>query len=214
MSPLSQLFENNRKWAESMRARDPAYFERLAAGQSPEYLWIGCSDSRVPPCAMLGIEPGGMFVHRNIANVVAPGDSNVLAVITYAVNVLKVKHIIVCGHYQCGGVLAAMQTRSAEQMDSWLWHIKDVEFRHAEALKRIGDEQKRYDRLCELNVVEQVRHVCHASMVQEAWGRGQGLWVHGWMLRLKDGLVIDLGVSACRPEDVEAVDRRVIADDE
>jgi len=195
MRALKHLFDNNRAWAAQMTARDPAFFQRLAALQSPDYLWIGCSDSRVPANQITGLLPGEVFVHRNIANVVAHSDLNCLSVIQFAVDVLKVEHIIVCGHYGCGGVQAAMGEQQLGLIDNWLRHLKDVYRKHEVALNAIPDEAARFDRFCELNVAEQVAHVCQTTMVQAAWGRGQTLSVHGWIYGIHDGLLQDLDLS-------------------
>ncbi|MGE3182448.1 MAG: carbonate dehydratase [Phycisphaerae bacterium] len=191
---LPKLFENNRQWAAQVTQNDPAFFSKLAALQEPDYLWIGCADSRVPANQIIGLNPGEIFVHRNIANVVPHTDFNCLSVIEYAVAVLKVNHIIVCGHYGCGGVAAALQSRPVGLIDNWLRHIRDVRAKHAEALDAIDDDRARLDRLCELNVIEQVNNVCHTSIVQRAWDEGHSLAVHGWIYRLNDGLLQDLHV--------------------
>lgn len=202
MSDLDKLLAQNRCWSEGVRLADPAYFERLAAQQTPEYLWIGCSDSRVPANQVLGLAPGEVFVHRNIANVVAHSDFNSLSVLEYAVHVLKVRHVIVCGHYGCGGVKAALQDHHLGLIDNWLRHIRDVRQKHYEELLGIEDAEERVNRLCELNVMEQVAHVCQTSIVQRAWEDAQELTVHGWIYGLRDGLLKDLGVAAACAEDV------------
>jgi carbonic anhydrase len=201
MSALDYLLQKNRQWAEGMIAQDPAFFQRLAAQQRPKYLWIGCSDSRVPANQIIGLMPGEVFVHRNIANLVVHTDINCLSVIEFAVAVLQVQHIIVCGHYNCGGVQAALGDRQLGLIDNWLRHIRDVREKHTQRLAAIEDEVARRDKLCELNVIEQVQNVCHTCIVQEAWSRGQSLTVHGWIYRLQDGLIRDLGV------DVECCDK-------
>jgi carbonic anhydrase len=193
---LGHLFANNRRWAARTIARDPAFFETLSHQQSPKYLWIGCSDSRVPANEIVDLLPGELFVHRNVANVVVPTDLNCLSVLQYAVEVLAVEHIIVVGHYGCGGVQAAAGTRSFGLIDSWLRHIRDVRDRHAPALAEIAGEQARLDRLCELNVIEQARNVVQTTIVRDAWRRSQALAVHGWIYGLQDGLLRDLGVTA------------------
>ncbi len=202
---IEHLFNNNRNWSERMHAEDPEFFARLVNQQSPQYLWIGCSDSRVPANQVVGLAPGEVFVHRNIANVVVHTDLNALSVIHYAVEILRVKHILVVGHYGCGGVKAAMNDNKTGLTDNWLRHIQDVRDRHLERLQRIDDGAARTDRLCELNAMHQVVNVCQTSVLREAWQRGQSVTVHGWCYSLQDGLVRDLGVSASGRE--EAVER-------
>jgi carbonic anhydrase len=202
MAPLEHLLQKNRRWAEGTVEQDPNFFQRLVAQQRPEYLWIGCADSRVPANQIIGLAPGEVFVHRNIANLVVHTDINCLSVIEYAVEVLKVKHIIVCGHYNCGGVMAAMEDRQVGLIDNWLRHIRDVRQKHADRLAAIGDEAQRRDKLCELNVIEQVQNVCHTSIVQEAWCRGQSITVHGWIYRLHDGIIRDLHVAIASPDEI------------
>ena len=192
---LSQLLENNRNWAKSMLAQDSQYFSRLAQQQSPQYLWIGCSDSRVPANQIAGLAPGEVFVHRNIANVVVHTDLNCLSVIQFAVDILKVRHIILCGHYGCSGVQAAMTKHRIGLSDNWLRHVQDVAAKHAGELSKIQGEQERHRRLCELNARDQVQNIAQCTAVQEAWERGQALDVHGWIYDLKDGLLRDLQVS-------------------
>ncbi len=196
MKTLQHLFENNRTWAERIVREQPDFFEQLSRQQNPEYLWIGCADSRVPANEIINLPPGEVFVHRNIANVVVHTDLNCLSVIQYAVEVLQVKHIIVCGHYGCGGVAAALDTADHGLIDNWLRHIRDVYRYYAAELDAIGEPAARKDRLCELNVVEQVANVCNTTMVRNAWKNGQPLNVHGWIYRLEDGLLHDLGVTA------------------
>ena len=191
MELLSHLFENNRAWAAQMTAQDPAFFDRLAHQQAPRYLWIGCADSRVPATQITGLAPGEIFVHRNVANVVVHTDLNCLSVMQFAVEVLQVEHIIVCGHYGCGGVNAALQNSKLGLIDNWLRHIQDVMRIHAGLLARVDDGHARLDRLCELNVIEQVRNVCATTIVQRAWERGQPLAVHGWLYSIADGLLQD-----------------------
>ena len=191
MELLSHLFENNRAWAAQMTAQDPAFFDRLAHQQAPRYLWIGCADSRVPATQITGLAPGEIFVHRNVANVVVHTDLNCLSVMQFAVEVLQVEHIIVCGHYGCGGVNAALQNSKLGLIDNWLRHIQDVMRIHASLLARVDDGHARLDRLCELNVIEQVRNVCATTIVQRAWERGQPLAVHGWLYSIADGLLQD-----------------------
>ncbi|MBK8095926.1 MAG: carbonate dehydratase [Planctomycetes bacterium] len=195
MSALDNLLANNRKWAEDIRSKDPEFFRKLEAVQRPDYLWIGCSDSRVPANQITGLLPGEVFVHRNVANVVVHTDLNCLSVIQFAVEVLRVRHVLVVGHYGCGGVSAAMQPRRLGLIDNWLRHIQDVRAKHAAVLERCPEE-RRIDRLCELNVIEQVANVCGTTIVQEAWNGGADLTVHGWVYGLGDGLIRDLGVSA------------------
>ncbi len=194
MQALKRLFDSNRKWAEQIGKEDPGFFEQLSKQQNPEYLWIGCADSRVPANEIVNLPPGEVFVHRNIANVVVHTDLNCLSVIQYAVEELKVKHIIVCGHYGCGGVKAALDDRDHGLIDNWLRHIRDVYRLHAAQLDAIVDSEARRDRLCELNVIEQVANVCDTTMVRNAWKRGQELTVHGWIYRLEDGLLRDPNV--------------------
>ncbi|MBI1255983.1 MAG: carbonate dehydratase [Chloroflexi bacterium] len=209
MHELQHLFDNNRAWADQMTARDPNFFEGLSAQQAPEYLWIGCADSRVPANEIIGLPPGEVFVHRNIANVVIHTDLNCLSVIQYAVEVLKVKHIIVCGHYGCGGVAAAMQTREFGLIDNWLRHLKDIYLKHEDDLDIISDDRQRFDHFCEINVVEQVYHVCQTTIVQGAWRRGQELAVHGWIYGLHDGLLQDLNLTVSSADEIDALYRMV-----
>jgi carbonic anhydrase len=190
-----QLFENNRQWADAIRAKDPDFFKKLAAQQSPEYLWIGCSDSRVPANELLGLLPGELFVHRNIANVVVHSDLNCLSVLQFAIDVLRVKHIIICGHYGCSGVHAALTGRRVGLADNWLRHVQDVHQKHERYLGEVLPERERTDRLCELNVIEQISNVCQTTVVRDAWERGQDLTVHGWIYGLQDGLLGELGMS-------------------
>lgn len=199
---LEDLFYNNRKWAASMEAKDPGFFKKLAAQQAPEYLWIGCSDSRVPANEIVNLMPGELFVHRNIANVVVHTDLNCLSVLQFAIDVLRVKHVIVTGHYGCSGVHAAMTGRRVGLADNWLRHVQDVYQKHERYLGEVLAEKDRHDRLCELNVIEQVNNVCQTTIVQDAWERGQELTVHGWVYGLKDGLVRDLGVTVSSPDEL------------
>jgi len=192
---LKQLLEQNKVWAESIKASDPTFFQTLAKQQSPRFLWIGCSDSRVPATQLVGLAPGDMFVHRNVANVVVHTDFNCLSVMQYAVDVLKVEHIIICGHNNCGGVKAAMENSQLGLIDNWLRHVQDVFHEHEEVLGSIDDKQKRLDRLCELNVIEQVKNVGRTTILQSAWQRGQQVVVHGWIYSLEDGLLRDMGVT-------------------
>ena len=193
---LPHLFENNRTWARRITERDPAFFKSLTAQQSPTYLWIGCSDSRVPANEIVGMLPGELFVHRNVANVVVHTDLNCLSVLQYAVDVLHVEHVIVCGHYGCGGVQAAYARASVGLCDNWLRHVQDVHDQHGPLIAQAGDGEACVDRLCELNVIEQAQHVCQTTIVQDAWRRGQSLTVHGWIYALRDGLLRDLRCTA------------------
>jgi carbonic anhydrase len=199
MGSLDQLFANNRKWAQRITARDPQFFDTLARQQSPKYLWIGCADSRVPANEIVDLLPGELFVHRNVANVVVHTDLNCLSVLQYAVDVLAVEHVIVCGHYGCGGIRAAASGVSLGLIDNWLRHVQDVRDRHLHVLDGIADENARIDRLCELNVVAQVRHVSQTTIVGDAWRRGQPLTVHGLIYSLQDGLLRDMHVSESAP---------------
>ncbi len=194
MRTLKNLFDNNRKWAAKIKESDPEFFAKLSRQQNPEYLWIGCSDSRVSSNQIVDMLPGEIFVHRNIANVVIHTDLNCLSVIQYAVEVLKVKHIIVCGHYGCGGIRAALGKRAYGLIDTWLRHIKDVYRHHQDKLDAIADENERLNLLCELNVIEQVGNVCHTSIVQKAWESGQELSVHGWIYSIEEGILKNLDV--------------------
>jgi carbonic anhydrase len=200
-----KLLENNKNWVANKLAIDPAYFEKLANSQNPEYLWIGCSDSRVPANQITGTLPGDIFVHRNIANMVVHSDMNMLSVLSYAVEVLKVKHIIVCGHYGCGGVIAAMENKQFGLIDNWLRHIKDVYRLHFKELDAIKDNKQRTDRLVELNVIEQVHDLGKTSIVQNAWKREQPLHIHGWVYDVKDGIIKDLDVNFKGTSDLHSV---------
>ena len=204
MSPR-ELLENNRAWARAAVAADPEYFSRLAHQQSPQYLWIGCSDSRVPANQIIGLAPGEVFVHRNIANVVVHTDLNCLSVIQFAVDVLKVKHILVVGHYGCGGVHAALTGQRLGLADNWIRHVADVADKHRDCLHGVGDLQSKDDRLCELNVLEQVVNVSQTTIVQDAWSRGQQVTVHGWVYSLINGRVHDLGIDVERIEQLPAL---------
>ncbi len=210
MSAVSHLFEQNRAWAENIKAREPDFFATLAKQQSPEYLWIGCSDSRVPANQIIGLLPGEVFVHRNVANVVVHTDLNCLSVMQFAIEVLKVKHILVVGHYGCGGVQAALYSRRLGLIDNWLRHIQDVRNKHAERLERVSEEA-RPNRLCELNVIEQVVNVCQTSIVQDAWERKQELTVHGWVYALQDGLIRNLEISVDSPAALQPAYERALA---
>lgn len=201
---LTELFQNNRRWAADRIARDPRFFARLSEQQSPQYLWIGCSDSRVPANEIVGLLPGELFVHRNVANVVAHSDLNCLSVVQFAVDVLRVRHVIVCGHYGCAGVRAAYEGQSLGLIDNWLRHVQDVRNKHGHALSAITSEGNGVDRLCELNVLEQAANVCRTTIVQDAWARGQDLTVHALIYRLADGLLRDLGLNASAAAEAEA----------
>ena len=199
MPDLRDLLERNRQWSENLRASDPTFFKRLSEQQAPKYLWIGCSDSRVPANQIIDMAPGEVFVHRNVANVVVHTDLNALSTIQFAVDVLKVEHILVVGHYGCGGVQATLEGRRLGLVDNWLRHVGDVMHKRAEALRGIADPTLRHARLCELNVIEQAQNVCETTVVQDAWDRGQALSVHGWIYGLADGLVRDLGIDIADP---------------
>ncbi len=203
MPSVADLFENNRRWARRIAAVDPAFFQSLSEQQAPKYLWIGCSDSRVPANEIVDLRPGELFVHRNVANVVVHTDLNCLSVLQYAIDVLRVEHIIVCGHHGCGGVRAAYQRSSLGLIDNWLRHVQDVRGRHEKFIEGGATEEERIDRLCELNVITQVRHVCETTIVQDAWRRQQSLSVHGWYYDLRDGLLRDLYCTATRADEVE-----------
>ncbi len=195
MRTLSHLFDNNKAWAERIRQQDPQFFLRLSGQQFPSYLWIGCSDSRVPANEIVGLLPGELFVHRNVANLVVHTDLNCLSVMQFAVDMLKVRHIIVCGHYGCSGVQAALRRERLGLSDNWLRHVQDVVQKHEIVLTGTGDDSRASNRLCELNVIEQVANVCYTSIARDAWERGQELTVHGWIYGLKDGLLQDLNVT-------------------
>jgi carbonic anhydrase len=211
MTTLRKLFDKNRNWASRITARDPQFFRKLSKLQAPDYLWIGCADSRVPANEIVGLLPGEMFVHRNVANMVVHTDLNCLSVMQFAVDVLRVHHIIVVGHYGCGGVRAALQKKRLGLIDNWLRHIQDVHAKHAQSLSSLKELSERIDRLCEINVIEQVGNVCKTSIVLDAWERGQRLTVHGWVYGLHDGLIRDLGVSVEGPKGVDEVLERAIA---
>jgi carbonic anhydrase len=200
---LRHLFETNRGWSERIRRQDPDFFRKLAQQQSPDYLWIGCSDSRVPANEIVGLLPGELFVHRNVANLVVHTDLNCLTVMQFAVDVLKVRHIIVCGHYGCSGVRAALRRERIGLSDNWLRHIQDVEAKHRPNLARLAAPAAAADRLCELNVIEQVGNVCQTTIARDAWERGQELAVHGWIYGLSDGLLRDLHVTAASPGEAQ-----------
>ncbi|NII09237.1 carbonate dehydratase [Oleiagrimonas sp. C23AA] len=195
MNSLKDLIANNRRWAEQVTAEDPDFFRQLSMQQAPRYLWIGCSDSRVPATQIVDLPPGEIFVHRNVANVVVHTDLNALSTIQFSVDVLKVEHILVVGHYGCGGVGAALNEDRLGLIDNWLRHVGDVKQKHRSALAKLADFPAKHDRLCELNVIEQVRHVSQTTIVRDAWERGQKLTVHGWIYGLKDGHITDLGID-------------------
>ncbi|MGB2741901.1 MAG: carbonate dehydratase [Cognaticolwellia sp.] len=195
MSSIQHLFDNNQQWAENIKQEEPDFFKHLSEQQNPEYLWIGCSDSRVPANELLGMQPGEVFVHRNIANLVVHTDLNCLSVIQYAVDVLKVKHIIVCGHYGCGGVIASLDDKSHGLIDNWLHHIKDVYRFHKEQLNAVTDDTERLNLLCELNVIEQVANICNTTILKKAWDSGQQITVHAFVYNIHDGILKDLEVS-------------------
>src|SRR5258706_5354387 len=202
MKTLPHLFENNRAWARSIRKQDPEFFEKLARQQAPKYLWIGCSDSCVPANQIVGMLLGELFVHRNLANVVVHTDLNCLSVTQFAVDVLKVQHVIVCGHYGCAGVKAALCQENLGLVDNWLRHVQDVREKHEADLAKLPDVERRHDRLCELNVIEQVANVCQTSILRDAWRRGQSVAVHAWIYGLQDGLLRDLNTTITDPAKV------------
>jgi len=197
MEKLTPLFDSNRRWAKEILKTDASFFEKLSKQQSPKYLWIGCSDSRVPANEIVGLLPGELFVHRNVSNLVVHTDMNCLSVMQYAVSVLKVKHIIVCGHYGCGGIVAAVEERPHGLIDNWLRNVRDTYYEFEKELLAIKDDTERINRLCEINVASQVFNVCNTTIVQEAWQAGQELSVHGWIYGIQDGLLRDLNVTAC-----------------
>jgi carbonic anhydrase len=209
---IDDLLRNNREWAAKISAQDPAFFSSLSRQQSPSYLWIGCSDSRVPANEIVGLQPGELFVHRNVANIVVHTDLNCLSVLQYAVEVLHVGHVIVCGHYGCGGVTAAHANRTLGLIDNWLRHVQDVSQKHAALLSGLADDEARVHRLCELNVIEQVLNVAQTTVVQQAWQRAQPLSVHGWIYALDDGLVRDLHMDATGIRELSAAYSRALAE--
>lgn len=211
MHVLSHLFSNNRAWAAEITRQDPGFFRRLAGQQAPQYLWIGCADSRVPANQIVGLLPGEMFVHRNVANVVVHTDLNCLSAIQFAVEVLRVGHIIVCGHYGCSGVLAALRGDRLGLIDNWLRHVEDVRWKHQVQVDALKTEPQRHDRLCELNVIEQVVNVSQTTVVRDAWSRGQSLAVHGWIYDLCDGLLRDLGMCVTAEADLPACSKAACA---
>lgn len=204
MRTLEQLFYNNRKWAAEITREDPDFFLRLSLQQTPKYLWIGCSDSRVPANQITGLMPGEMFVHRNVANLVIHSDMNCLSTIYFAVEALRVEHIIVTGHYGCGGVLAALRKQRLGLIDNWLLAVQDIHERHRAQVDALVGEEQRHRRLCELNVIEQVASVARTTMVQDAWARGQALSLHGWIYDIRDGLLRDLGMCITAPGELAA----------
>ncbi len=211
MKTLPELFDNNRAWSEGIRAADPDFFARLSRQQRPQYLWIGCADSRVPANEIVGLAPGEVFVHRNVANVVVHSDLNCLSVLQFAVEVLQVEHVMVVGHYGCGGVSAALENRRVGLADNWLRHVQDVHAKHEERVAAVAGTPARIDRLCELNVLEQVVNVCQTTVLRDAWDRGQRLSVHGWIYGLKDGLLRDLGATVSRPDEAAATYKMALA---
>lgn len=201
---LDHLFRNNIHWSERMTDQDPEFFQKLLNQQTPEYLWIGCADSRVPANEIVDLMPGELFVHRNVANVVVHTDLNCLSVLQYAVDVLKVKHVIVCGHYGCGGIRAALHSDRLGLIDNWLRHVQDVRKKYETPLLAIADTENRGDKLCELNIVEQVANVCETTVIQDAWARGQNVTVHGWIYGLKNGRLRDLGIRVTEREQLSS----------
>ena len=204
MKSIENLFENNRKWSEDITKKNPDFFPTLSKQQAPKYLWIGCADSRVPANEVVGLLPGELFVHRNVANVVIHTDLNCLSVMQYAIEVLKVEHVIVCGHYGCGGVIAALNDNRYGLIDNWLRHVKDVRERHGHHISLLKDQKQKEDCLCELNAIEQAINVCQTTIVQDAWLRGQNLTVHACIYGLKDGLLKDLGMSVSGLEEMNS----------
>jgi carbonic anhydrase len=211
METVDLLFENNRAWAGRIRRQDPDFFSKLAQQQSPAYLWIGCSDSRVPANEIVGLLPGELFVHRNIANLVVHTDLNCLSVIQFAVDILKVRHVIVCGHYGCSGIQTVLRRDRIGLSDNWLRHVQDVREKHQGRLAAMGENAAVLDRLCELNVIEQAGNVCQTTIVREAWERGQALTVHGWIYGLRDGLLRDLNMTVASFQQVLPVLKRAIS---
>jgi carbonic anhydrase len=211
MKSLDELFQNNREWAEKIRRQDPEFFAKLSRQQSPNYLWIGCADSRVPANQIVGLLPGDVFVHRNIANMVVHTDLNCLSVMQFAVDILKVKHVIVVGHYGCSGVQAAMRRMRVGLADNWLRHVQDVHEKHQHTLSGMTNETLAADRLCELNVIEQVQNVCHTSIARDAWERGQELNVHGWIYGIADGLARDLKTTVSDFREASSIYQAAVA---
>ena len=210
MRSLTALFDNNRNWARRITERDPGFFQALSEQQSPKYLWIGCSDSRVPANQIVDLRPGEMFVHRNVANVVVHTDLNCLSVIQFAVDVLRVREVMVVGHYGCGGVRAALEGAQLGLIDNWLRHVQDVRAAHRDLVDALHDPEARVNRLCELNVLEQALNVCETTVVQDAWARGQPLSVHGWIYGLRDGLLRDLGFTVDAAAETEGALARAL----
>jgi carbonic anhydrase len=208
MKELPNLIENNKKWASEISASSPDFFSRLVAQQAPEYLWIGCSDSRVPANEIVGLLPGELFVHRNIANLVIHTDLNCLSVLQYAVDILLIKHVIVCGHYGCGGIKAAMEDRPQGLVDNWLRHVRDIHHKHQAKLEEILNESDRIRRLCELNALEQVINVGNTTIIQDAWGRGQEIAIHGWIYDIADGLLKDLDVCITSRKELDILQEK------
>jgi carbonic anhydrase len=208
MKELPNLIENNKKWASEISASSPNFFSRLVAQQAPEYLWIGCSDSRVPANEIVGLLPGELFVHRNIANLVIHTDLNCLSVLQYAVDILLIKHVIVCGHYGCGGIKAAMEDRPHGLVDNWLRHVRDIHHKHQAKLEEILNESDRIRRLCELNALEQVINVGNTTIIQDAWGRGQEIAIHGWIYDIADGLLKDLDVCITSRKELDVLQEK------
>ena len=211
MIQIQQLLKNNKEWADRIAQEDPTFFERLSRQQSPEYLWIGCSDSRVPANQITGLAPGEVFVHRNVANVVVQTDLNCLSVVQFAVDLLKVKHILIVGHYGCSGVHTALHGNRVGLADLWLRHVADVAHKHADLLNAIEDPALRHARLCELNVIEQVVNICRTTVVNDAWDRGQKLMVHGWVYSLKDGRVREMGIDVGSAAELDAAYQKALA---
>ena len=212
MKTLNNLFQNNRDWASRILEQDPQFFEKLSKQQSPEYLWIGCSDSRVPANQIVGLLPGELFVHRNIANLVVHTDLNCLTVMQFAIDILKVRHVIVCGHYGCSGVRTALRRDRIGLSDNWLRHLQDVRQKHSVRLGNTSVDDATADRLCELNVIEQVLNVCETTIVRDAWERGQDLWVHGWVYGIQNGLLRDLRMTMSGADDVTAIYQAAVDD--
>ncbi|TKR33190.1 carbonate dehydratase [Luteimonas gilva] len=210
MTPLDELLRNNREWADRIKREDPGFFDRLSKQQSPKYLWIGCSDSRVPANQILGLDPGEVFVHRNVANLVVHTDLNCLSAIQFAVDLLKVEHILIVGHYGCSGVHAALTGTRVGLADNWLRHVGDVMLKHEPLLVDVESLSSRHERLCELNVIEQVLNVCQTTIVQDAWARGQELAVHGWVYSLNNGRVRELSIDVTGADEVALAYRKAI----
>jgi carbonic anhydrase len=211
MRALNHLFANNRAWADRIQIEDPEFFRELSHQQAPEYFWIGCSDSRVPANQITGLLPGEMFVHRNLANVMPPADLNCLSALQFAVDVLKVRHVIVCGHYGCAGVRAVLYGQRLGLVDNWLQNVAEVRQKHAVQLTTLGDEAQQFDRLCELNVIEQVASVCETFSIREAWARGQPVVVHGWIYAVSDGLLRDLGLCVAGRQELASAYQAAVA---